>query len=214
MDSIFKTFNLGFLIRSVFAGGYFILSYYVVTNGEPRLSKVDGWKLMTTAFPIALFVGVSAYAIHRSLIFPVLEFFFDAAWATRLRSKCAPISDYTLKTQFKRWRLSVKEVDFQIEVGRRLTVWADYTQLQYTSLLCLILGSIVGCYNDPNEHESCGILIALGFVLGAAALLSDWRLRRVEESREDMNLTGVSKQVSTISPTSPEWKNESSHEND
>jgi hypothetical protein len=40
MDSLLKTFDIGFLLRSVFAGIFFVVSYYVACYGfEPTMPE-------------------------------------------------------------------------------------------------------------------------------------------------------------------------------
>jgi hypothetical protein len=55
MDSILKTFSLGFLLRSMFAGVFFVLSYHVASYNFQNLEQVDGLNILSEIFPISLF---------------------------------------------------------------------------------------------------------------------------------------------------------------
>ena len=76
MDSLLKTFSIGFLLRSVFAGIFFVVSYYVAFYGlDATVMKIEAKSISSPALLVGLFVGVVVYGVHRSLIYPFIEFF-------------------------------------------------------------------------------------------------------------------------------------------
>src|SRR5438552_17967331 len=88
MDSILKAFSIPFLLRSVFAGIFFVVSYYVASNGlEPGLEAtiIKGKSISSTALLVALFAGVVVYGVHRAVVYSLIECFFDSTVMTAWR---------------------------------------------------------------------------------------------------------------------------------
>ncbi len=190
MDSILKSFSIGFLLRILFAGAFFMISYCVATRTPQELAKIDGTSMLTVALPISLFAGVTAYGLHRSLVFPIIEYLFDTARANELRKHKPLISDSTIKVLLRRWDRAAEDgAKRGCERARRLTVWADYTQLQYTSVICIALGAVAGVTIVPGRHQPYWPLIALAAFLLLAAVVSDWRLRSVDDRSYQNNAT-------------------------
>jgi len=184
MDSILSAFsNIGFLLRSVFAGAFFVVSYYVATHARLEPEKIEPSSLLSVAFPVALFVGVTAYGIHRSLVFPIIEACFDLNGCINWRAKNGRlILKSTVEKLLDRWKRAVEDKQkTDSELAKRLTVWADYTQLQYVSALCVVLGAFAGKVVTPGPHPPHGPLVWATIILLLAALISDWRLRAVDE---------------------------------
>ncbi len=76
MDSILKAFSIPFLLRSVFGGIFFVVSYYVAFYGlEATVMKIEAKSISSPVLLVALFAGVAVYGVHRSLVYPFIEFF-------------------------------------------------------------------------------------------------------------------------------------------
>ena len=102
MDSLLKTFDIGFLLRSVFAGIFFVVSYSVACYGlEPTI--IEAKSISSPALLVALFTGVVVYGVHRSLVYPFIEFFFDSDFGKACRNRLPLISNSTIETLRWRW---------------------------------------------------------------------------------------------------------------
>ena len=78
MDSILKAFSIGFLLRSVFAGIFFVLSYYVACGYDLEPTIMEAKSFSSSGLLVALFAGVVVYGVHRSLVYPFIEGFFNS----------------------------------------------------------------------------------------------------------------------------------------
>ena len=187
VEPILKSFPIGILLRSLFAGAFFVISYYVASHNPLEPVKIDGPTMLSVVLPVSLFAGVTAYGVHRSVVFPFFEYCFDTDRARAFR-QCAPlISDSTIEKLFRRWdRAAEDKGKLDCERARRLTTWADYTQLQYSSAVCIALGALAGFAIDPGKHVPDLRLIFLGIGFFLAAVVSDWRLRSVEEQSYEL----------------------------
>jgi hypothetical protein len=87
METVLKSFSLGFLLRSVFAGTFFVLTYSVATKNTPAEIHVNTENLFSFGLVFALVAGVTVYGIHRSVVYPWVEWALDADWAKRLRKR-------------------------------------------------------------------------------------------------------------------------------
>src|SRR5271156_4210449 len=77
MDAILKSFSISFLLRSFFAGVFFVLSYRVAAEGLKNALEINSKDIFTIGLLFALVAGVTVYGIHRSLIYPIIEWFFN-----------------------------------------------------------------------------------------------------------------------------------------
>jgi hypothetical protein len=66
-----KSIPFGFLLRSLFAGVFFPISYYVASHRPPFYEGYQGIELKYV-LSIAFFAGVTVYAFHRSVTYPFL----------------------------------------------------------------------------------------------------------------------------------------------
>jgi hypothetical protein len=180
MDSILKTFTIGFLLRSVFSGIFFVISYYVASHNPADFTNVDGKSILSVALPVALFGGVTAYGLHRSLVYPWIELWFDSGPGKKCRGSLPLISIATIETLLWRWNQGVDKTKFDSKgINEHFNTWADFIHLQYASTLCIALGAFLGAKANPGKHSPCGLLIVVGVVLFLAAHVSDWRLHSV-----------------------------------
>ncbi len=136
--------------------------------------------IFLTVVPIGLFVGVVVYGIHRSIIYPIVESFFDSNYGRLWRRGMPLISLASIQTILWRWRINKdKDVVDLNQVNKNLNRWANYIHMQFTSSLCTILGIVVGLLLNHCRHPSIWLLIFISFILFIAALISDWRLHSV-----------------------------------
>src|SRR5690242_6297947 len=78
MESVLRAFTISFLLRSVFAGIFFVFSYDFVVS---RCSTIEIKEIFEKSFlpvvlPMSLFAGVTVYGLHRSLFYPLVELYF------------------------------------------------------------------------------------------------------------------------------------------
>jgi len=174
MESILKTFSIGFLLRSVFSGIFFVISYY----GFGTLVQIGDKPIFSTALLVALFSGVTAYGIHRSAVYPWIEWFFNSKFGKALRERIPLISSSTIHTLLWRWDQGAHEAALNCEqINEHLNTWADFIHLQFTSSLCIVLGLLVSRF--MGNHRSFCLLIGLAVFLFLAALVSNWRSHSV-----------------------------------
>jgi hypothetical protein len=180
MDSILKAFSIGFLLRSVFSGIFFVISYYVAAHGRADFMMIEGKSIFSVALPVALFAGVTAYGIHRSLFYGLIEWWFDSNRGKACR-QCMPlISAPTIQTLLYRWNQSAEGATFNRKrINKHFNTWADFIHLQFTSSFCIGLGACVGWIIVPGKHAPCYPLIVLGLVLCLSAFVSNWRSHSV-----------------------------------
>ena len=178
MNKVLQTFTLGFLLRSVFSGAFFVISFFVASHGLKGIAKIDGTSILSVALPVALFTGVIAYGLHRSLIYPWFEKFFDSELGKRSRGHWPLISSSTIATLLWRWGQNTEAVD-RAAINVHLDRWADFIHLQYTSALCVGLGALVGVCVVPGECVPYCPLIVLASVFLLAGLISNWRSHSV-----------------------------------
>jgi hypothetical protein len=189
MDSILKAFSIGFLLRSVFAGIFFVVSFYAAFYGleATTVMKIGAKSMSSPALLVALFAGVAVYGVHRSLVYPFIEGFFDSevgkalrGWkpkALRGRKPLALISHNTIQTLLWRWDQGAKERERDHKkINKRLNEWADFIHLQFTSSLCIFIGVLLSWLmgKDPPCY-----LICVAVFLVVAALVSNWRSHSV-----------------------------------
>ena len=180
MDSILKAFSIPFLLRSAFAGIFFVVSYYVASNGlEPGLEAaiIKAKSISSTALLVALFAGVVVYGVHRSVVYPLIECFFDSKVGKRWRKRGPFIRNSTIHTLAWRWNQGTHEARLSWKrINERLDTWADYIHLQFTSSLCIVLGVILSP-SMGKDHRCC--LIGVAVCLFVAACVSNWRSHSV-----------------------------------
>ncbi|MFA6561262.1 MAG: hypothetical protein WCV00_05085 [Verrucomicrobiia bacterium] len=187
MDSLLKAFSISFLLRSIFSGIFFVISYRVASQDPLKITTIDGTTMFPIVLPVALFAGVIGYGIHRSLIHPWLEWFFDSKTGMKCRDKIPLISKNTVRTLLWRWNLSAEGLPAdQTIINTHISVWGDFIHLQYVSMLCIALGALVGVFTAlPNTHQPYWPLINLAIVLFIAGFVSNWRHYRVIDCARD-----------------------------
>jgi hypothetical protein len=175
MDSILKAFSIGFLLRSFFSGIFFVISYYVASHGLEGLKQIEDKSMSSTVLLVALFAGVTAYGVHRSLVYPWIESFFDSRLGKTLRKWFPLISKSTIHTLLWRWNQGATLKCKQI--NKHLNTWADFIHLQFTSSVCIGLGALLSWFTVNNPHF-CPLIYSAGFLF-LAAFVSNWRSHSV-----------------------------------
>jgi hypothetical protein len=190
MGALLSSFPISFLLRSVFAGVSFVVSYYLVM-GKDLQQFVDAGNIFSGVLPVALFTGVTVYGLHRSLEFPFLEWAFNSGWAKKIRSvqkdKCifSLISANTMRALMTRCNQKSKNAQLRdSERAKYMEAWADYIHLQYTFAWCIIAGYITGAIVSDKKgmvHQGIGWFFLAACVFYIAAVVSNWRSHSVDE---------------------------------
>jgi hypothetical protein len=134
--------------------------------------------MSSTVLLVALFAGVTVYGVHRSLVYPGIESFFDSRPGKTLRKWFPLISKSTIHTLLWRWNQGAQGATLKCkQINEHLNTWADFIHLQFTSSLCIVLGLLVS--RLIGNHRSFCLLIGLAVFLFLAAFVSNWRSHSV-----------------------------------
>ena len=174
METFLKQIQIGFLIRSVFSGAFFVIAFVCAITKPEDLFKFDIKNTLEAGLPLSLFCGVVVYAMQRSLFYPVIEWLLEAKWCEKFRGTCPLISRRAIQTHFWRWNITSPESTTEM-FNERLTKWADLIHLQYNAFLSIVLGSFAGQQLDIVTHYTCKPLASLAWLLLISALVSNWR---------------------------------------
>jgi hypothetical protein len=197
MDEILKSFRIGFLLRGLFSGTFFVLAFYVTSEqkGLPEILQISSENVLSVGLAFALVAVVTIYGVHRSLIYPFIEWLLDSNRAKRIRKFCCPlISRNVSRNLIKRWDNKAQDKKKGYERARQLEVWADYIHLQFTSAWCIVFGSFAAVVMDKemprcplqwlclrNWHPISWPLTLIAVALVVAGAISNWRSFTVEE---------------------------------
>lgn len=181
MDGILQALSLGFLLRSIFAGAFFLISFRVASMGTAGLLTFAPSDLVSMGLPVALFVGVTVYGLHRSLFYPCIELPLNSGWAQATRKKCPLISDRTTSVLYDQWTAGFAEDKRIQEIMGHMAVWADYAHLQYASSFAIGAGLALHRAIAGDSTAQNWLLLFLAALFMLAALISDWRLHGVRE---------------------------------
>jgi hypothetical protein len=182
MDSVLRAFSIGFLLRCLFAGVSFLLSFKVAGDGVTSIGATDLSNLFAVILPLALFCGVTLYSLHRSLVYPWIEQILNAEQAENVRKKCPLVSDKTIALLNKQWRSGADVGKEPQALFQHYATWADHTHLQYCFALSIATGSLSRTLTDPGDYvfnTHLGLLLATFLI---SAVVSDWRLHAIRES--------------------------------
>lgn len=106
MEEILKTFSIGFLLRSFVAGGFFLLALQVATRTREELRNINFGGSLSIGLLFCVFAGITAYSVHRCVLFPVIEWLFNRDCAKEARKgRWAFISDNTVDSILRNWQL-------------------------------------------------------------------------------------------------------------
>lgn len=181
MEQLLGSFSLGLLLRSLFAGVFFVAAYTAATGGWCELCTITSSEALGRTMAFSLFVGVVAYTFHRSVVYPPIEWGLNSKRASTIRAKWSLISDKTIAVLRDKWDQAAKDGKRTLARSDHLSSWADFAHLQYASAFCIAIGAWSGA--AIGDAETC---ISWPFTLCAvslfvAALVSDWRLHAVRE---------------------------------
>jgi len=184
MEKFLTSVSLGFLLRSVFAGVFFMLSNDFAVKGKFDLLSLGAQPTQTTL--IALFAGVTMYGLHRSLIYPVIEWFMVYKCVQVLRDWIPLISDEAAKVISNLWRREAGvgthvecDSDLRKVQAKHIALWADYAHFQYVSAWALLAGAFVHSTTANEPIRFRGPFAVLFVVFFVAGFVSDWRLRKL-----------------------------------
>jgi hypothetical protein len=176
MDTVLKAFPLQLVFRGIFPGAFFVLSYLVAAKGWAGAAADARENLLHFWLPVAVFAGVVAYTIHRSLVYPIIEGLLDAGetYGGGL------IKERTIKRLIRNWSVGEHECEF-LNVSKHLTAWNDYLQLQYASALCLLAGGVAAWAIGETVCPSCPLTF-LFLILAISGIVSERRQRAVADA--------------------------------
>ncbi len=172
MDTVLKSFGISYILRNTFAGFFFVLSFGTTFNISHQQIQ-DAPALILT---LAVLSGATVYACHRSIFYPVIEWFFSLQWVGWARKKCPLISQATIERIVRRWEWSCEANDRGKLLYNQTSTWADSTHFLYASALSVVLGVISACFIHDQLLPTSKPLLVLTILLFLAALISDWRL--------------------------------------
>lgn len=179
MEALISALQVGFLLRSLIAGAYFVAAYAFAKGGIAELSALPtaGARL---AFLVIL-VGITAYTLHRALVYPFIESFFNSRTAQSLRrsGRVRFVSPETVKVLKDLWCAAEQSSPDKAAISH-IRTWADYTHVLYVSSFSLVGGISLAEFTAQSAYDP-RIVIALSYVMLVGALLSDWRLHAVRE---------------------------------
>ena len=182
MDTILKSFSLSFLLRSVFAGAFFVLSFCVAAKGGKNPLIIDSSNVFTVGLPFALIAGVVVYGIHRSVLYPLAEWILNADWAKRRRKKWQTlISKNSIEHLVTDWDLRAKAEKREQYRAQQIVIWADYVHFQYVSAWCIAFGGWTGMVIEGGRYQVQWPLFWLTGMFLVAATISNWRSHSVRE---------------------------------
>ena len=139
--------------------------------------------MLSVKYGLALLLGASVYGFHRSLVYPAIEYLSDLRCAKTCRHRVPLISWRSRKHLYARWRRGSDVKSRDAGTIKHTTNWADWAHMQYASMWCIAAGA-AGAKKAADadiEMEKCWPLILIAIAFGLAALVSDWRLRSMED---------------------------------
>ncbi len=181
MDALLKTLQLGFILRSLFAGCFFVVSYQFTCDGPSALALNLSGDAVTSRLAIAAFVGVTVYVLHRAMVYPIIEQVFNLEAVGRRRHQWPLISKRSLNVLGDFWSAGAEANKQAKAIARQIAIWGDYTHMLYVSALCVISGSLLRTQVTPAQYELSWTLAIAAPVLFGAGLISNWRLHTVRE---------------------------------
>ena len=173
MDTLLKSFGIGFFLRSILSGAFFMLSYGTASGLYPIKPQEVSVPLIVT---ISVFAGATVYCLHRAMFYPAIEWFFDTNYAGQLRLRSPLIATHTIIRILNRWNWSSTETEHDKTLFTHTSAWADTTHFLYTSALAVALGSLSACVIQAKWLPVNIPLVLLVILLFIGALISDWRL--------------------------------------
>lgn len=202
MESLLNSLSLGILLRCFAAGIYGVISYTAAT------SDAESWDILLKFEPhllgLALLGGATVYGLHRSLLYPFMEFFLDSERVVEWRKSAPLISEQSCKALQRRWERTGNEHSCKSGIVKHTSNWADWAHMQYSSMWCIIAGAIGAAITLPATLEPSWPLIMIATLFGGSAVVSDWRLHSVEDflaEGDKPDSSASRKQSEMISPS-------------
>src|SRR5262245_39812771 len=84
MTDLLRAFPFQLLFRGAFAGGFFVMAFLCAMGGRDELLSVINGSDLTALLGAAIFAGVVAYTVFRSLVYPLIEWWLNAVQPKRL----------------------------------------------------------------------------------------------------------------------------------
>ncbi len=185
MESIWKSFSLGFLLRSIFAGVFFFISFSLTEKNNLLFNSDDVQGSMVIILTVSLFAGVIVYGLHRALLYALLiEPVLNSEGCERIRKYSPLISQRTMDSLLSVWDMEDEKSEKNSLRSKKMIPWGDYTHLHYTACWSVIAGAIAYICMDGSHFERYKInptLCWLSLIFFTAGVVSDWRLKSLRE---------------------------------
>jgi hypothetical protein len=190
MESLLQQLQVGLILRSLFAGGFFVLGYWL--SGAEQAFALATDSALPWILAVALLAGFTSYVLHRSILYPFIEWGLNSRCAALMR-RCFPlISQRTIALMKELWGYNACTSDLKTaqesarekadtERAVALRRWADFVHFLYASALCLGLGSLSWGLTTEGDHHLNWVIVAIMIIFFGAGLSSDWRLHSVRE---------------------------------
>lgn len=191
MESFLRSFSVGFLLRSVFAGMFFVLELWLATGHcLPSVDSVTADQLLSVIL-FALLAGITIYRLHRALppycLYETWNANPSAKQRRKTRSWLKPhiVSDEAVARSLDLWSMAAEPHSHQsarAACAQRTLDWGDSIHFLYTSGYCIVAGAlaawtIVG-WTDLKVHWQMMVLAMLFLIAG---FFSDCRLAYVTD---------------------------------
>lgn len=170
MDNIWNAFNFSTLLRYFFGGFFCIASFQIGRSSHIEcLSEIN----ITNTLFFSLLVGAPIYALHRAILYPVIELLLSSIFKHH-PNKNILISDHTIKYILDIWDLDKAE-----NLHKKATIWADNTHLLYSIGWNIYAGLLGIKLLDWNKQDIQFFwhLTLIGLMLLLSGIVSDIRLR-------------------------------------
>ena len=192
MEKFLDKVTIGLLTRYVLCGLAFIVSFEFSQGGFHAVEEIYKTDSLG-AFALSIVIGAFTYGLHRSLLYPFLE------WALTKSVKGAPNSCKIIITQramthmLALWDSASTRADYRINRQRRFTDWGDIVHSQLVSAFNIFLGALVAIVLDEKSLRFCiceswelrGELICAFLLFLIAGLYSNARLVRMQRYVEE-----------------------------
>ena len=157
--------NLNDLLRSGFAGAFFILVTATAFNDPGQLLKDNkdvAGALVALGVPVSLIIGSVIYVLHRAIPFPLLYWLFSGCVYCKDNKDRTKDNKGIRHLDITRWKNNRKENSLQ----RRLVEWASQIHflycLSWSSISALCLGYIF-MWEQSSTYFRAWIPIAFFF---------------------------------------------------
>lgn len=180
MEKLFGSLSLGVVLRHFLSGTFFFLSYfYSIGTKAQELPSIYATKATSLIIP-SILIGITIYALHRSLVNPLIEVLRHLMLKGRGKFSKFLFPDAPLNGLLQRW-LFTANAD---KISERVIAWADYIHFLYTSSIAISFGSLLPYWaaDDSKDWGANYTLIIIVVIFSVSGLLNDLRKQIAEEA--------------------------------